>query len=129
MFSTSQHDCNIDGDETNSSNDQGICNDPETPTPNNIRKSKQKRAQQKFIDKFHTEEQLMKDVATRINEWSGASAKKILNFFFVTLKAVKVRKMPERMRCTVKNEMNKFMIQVPDDDVDYPSNTYTFTWK
>ena len=39
MFSTSQHDCNIDDDETNSSNDQGICNDPETPTPNNIRKS------------------------------------------------------------------------------------------
>ena len=37
--------------------------------------------------------------------------------------------MPERMRCTVKNKMNKFMIQVPDDDVDYPSNTYTFTWK
>lgn len=43
-FSTSQHDCNIDDDETNSSNDQGICNDAEIPTPNNIRKSKQKRA-------------------------------------------------------------------------------------
>ena len=39
MFSTSQHDCNIDDDETNSSNDQDICNDTETPTPNNIRKS------------------------------------------------------------------------------------------
>ena len=129
MFSTSQHDCNIDDDETNSSNDQGICNDPETPTPNNIRKSKQKLAQQKFIDKFHTEEQLMKDVATRINEWSVTSAKKILNIFFATLIAVKVRKMPERMRRTVKNKMNKFMIQVPDDGVDYPSNTYTFTWK
>ena len=44
MFSTSQHDCNIDDDETNSSNDQGICNDAEIPTPNNVRKSKQKRA-------------------------------------------------------------------------------------
>ena len=57
----------------------------------------------------------------------GCICKKDSEFFFVTLKAVKVRKMPERMRCTVKNEMNKFMIQVPDDDVDYPSNTYTFT--
>ena len=50
----------------------------------------------------------MKDVAARIKEQSTAS-KKVVNSadLFATSVAAEIRKISERMRCMVKNKMNK----------------------
>ena len=54
----------------------------------------------------------MKDVATRIKERSDVSIK-VMDFedFLATSIAAETRKMPERMRYVVKNEMNQVVFK------------------
>ena len=54
----------------------------------------------------------MKDVATRIKERSAVSME-VVDFedLLVTSIALEIRKMPERMRCVVKNKMNQVVFK------------------